>query len=323
MSSNPIPGEAAARAAALENEAKNVGPRRGALWRDTLKGILRQRSAIIGLVVLGFFALVAIFADVIAPFGPDQSMLRLKEEGAKALAPPCIHLLGCPQELPQHLFGLDSNYRDVFSRVVYGTRISLVVGFVAVGFAILIGALLGALAGFTAGKTDNVIMRFMDILLVFPSLILAILIVTFLGANLLNAMVAIGIVAIPIYARIMRASVLTVRGQDFVTASQALGESNRGILFRRVLPNAMTPIIVAGTLGIGSAVLDIAALSFIGLAADPRIPEWGLMISLERNKVFAAPHLLIFPGVALALVVLAFNLVGDGIRDALDPRLNR
>jgi ABC-type dipeptide/oligopeptide/nickel transport system permease subunit len=166
-------------------------------------------------------------------------------------------------------------------------------------------------------------MRFMDILLVFPSLILAILIVTFLGANLLNAMVAIGIVAIPIYARIMRASVLTVRGQDFVTASQALGESNRGILFRRVLPNAMTPIIVAGTLGIGSAVLDIAALSFIGLAADPRIPEWGLMISLERNKVFAAPHLLIFPGVALALVVLAFNLVGDGIRDALDPRLNR
>lgn len=297
--------------------------RRGALWRDTLGGILRQRSAIIGLLVLGFFALVAIFADVIAPFGPDQSMLRLKEEGAKALAPPCIHLLGCPQELPQHLFGLDSNYRDVFSRVVYGTRISLVVGFVAVGFAILIGALLGALAGFTAGKTDNVIMRFMDILLVFPSLILAILIVTFLGANLLNAMVAIGIVAIPIYARIMRASVLTVRGQDFVTASQALGESDRGVLFRRVLPNAMTPIIVAGTLGIGSAVLDIAALSFIGLAADPRIPEWGLMISLERNKVFAAPHLLIFPGVALALVVLAFNLVGDGIRDALDPRLNR
>jgi ABC-type dipeptide/oligopeptide/nickel transport system permease subunit len=308
---------------ATQEAVKNVGPRRGALWRDTLKGILRQRSAIIGLVVLGFFALVAIFADVIAPFGPDQSMLRLKEEGAKALAPPCIHLLGCPQELPQHLFGLDSNYRDVFSRVVYGTRISLVVGFVAVGFAILIGALLGALAGFTAGKTDNVIMRFMDILLVFPSLILAILIVTFLGANLLNAMVAIGIVAIPIYARIMRASVLTVRGQDFVTASQALGESNRGILFRRVLPNAMTPIIVAGTLGIGSAVLDIAALSFIGLAADPRIPEWGLMISLERNKVFAAPHLLIFPGVALALVVLAFNLVGDGIRDALDPRLNR
>lgn len=309
--------------AALVGMAEVSRARRGALWRDTLGSILHQRSAIIGLIVLGFFAFVAIFADVIAPFGPDQSMLRLKEEGAKALAPPCIHLLGCPQELPQHLFGLDSNYRDVFSRVVYGTRISLVVGFVAVGFAIIIGALLGAIAGYTAGRTDNVIMRFMDILLVFPSLILAILIVTFLGANLLNAMVAIGIVAIPIYARIMRASVLTVRGQDFVTASQALGESSRGVLFRRILPNSMTPIIVAGTLGIGSAVLDIAALSFIGLAADPRVPEWGLMISLERNKVFAAPHLLIFPGVALALVVLAFNLVGDGIRDALDPRLNR
>lgn len=309
--------------AALVGVAEVSRARRGALWRDTLGSILHQRSAVIGLVILGFFALVAIFADVIAPFPPEQSMLRLKEEGAKALAAPCIHLLGCPQELPQHIFGLDSNFRDVFSRVVHGTRISLVVGFAAVGFAIVIGALLGAIAGYTAGRTDNAIMRFMDILLVFPSLILAIAIVTLLGPGMLNAMIAIGIVAIPIYARIMRASVLTVRDQAFVTASEALGESRRGVLFRRILPNSLTPIIVAGTLGIGSAVLDIAALSFIGLTGDPRIPEWGQMIGLERNRVFAAPHLLIFPGVALALVVLAYNLVGDGIRDALDPRLNR
>ena len=312
----------AAEAVAIQDSVKSVrGP--SGLWRDTLNNILHQRSARIGLVVLLFFAFVAIFADFIAPFGPNDTMLDLKEPGAKALAPPCIHLLGCPEDKWQHIMGTDSNFRDVFSRVVYGTRISLVVGFVSVSVAILVGAVLGAIAGFTSGRTDNIIMRVMDVLLVFPSLILAIAIVTLLGKGLQNAMLAIGIVAIPVFARITRASVLTVREQDFVTASRALGESQRGLLIRRVLPNAITPIIVAGTLGIGSAVLDIAALSFIGLGPDARTPEWGLMISLERNRVFAAPHLLIFPGIALALVVLAFNLVGDGLRDANDPRLNR
>ena len=300
----------------------NPATKRGGLLRDTLGNVLHQRSARVGLAVLLFFAFVAIFADVIAPFDPNDNMLDL-EQGAKALSPPCIHLLGCPADQPQHLMGTDSNFRDVFSRVVHGTRISLVVGFIAVSVSILVGAVLGAIAGFTSGRTDNIIMRVMDVLLVFPSLILAIAIVTLLGRGLQNAMLAVGIVAIPVFARIMRASVLTVREQDFVTASRALGETQRGLLFRRILPNAMTPIIVAGTLGIGSAVLDIAALSFIGLGPDPRTPEWGLMISLERNRVFAAPHLLIFPGVALALVVLAFNLLGDGLRDANDPRLNR
>ena len=166
-------------------------------------------------------------------------------------------------------------------------------------------------------------MRVMDVVLVFPALLLAIAIVTVLGTGLVNAQLAIGIVAIPIYARIMRASVLSVRENDFVTASRALGESPIGILVRRVLPNSLTPMIVAGTLGIGGAVLDVAALSFLGLGADIRVPEWGSMIGLERNNVFAAPHLLIFPGIALTLTVLGFNLLGDGVRDALDPRLNR
>jgi ABC-type dipeptide/oligopeptide/nickel transport system permease subunit len=166
-------------------------------------------------------------------------------------------------------------------------------------------------------------MRLMDILLVFPALLLAIAIVTALGASLINAQLAIAIVAIPIYARVMRASVLSVRESDYLTASRALGESSAGLLFRRILPNATTPLIVAGTLGIAGAVLDVAALSFLGLGAQPPLAEWGSMIALESGRLFTAPHLIFFPGIALVLTVFGFNLLGDGIRDALDPRLNR
>jgi ABC-type dipeptide/oligopeptide/nickel transport system permease subunit len=219
--------------------------------------------------------------------------------------------------------GLDGNVRDEFSRVVHGARISLQVGFLTVGFAIVIGMVLGAIAGYAGGITDNVIMRAMDVLLAFPALILAIAIVTVLGASLINAQLAIGIVAIPVYARVMRASVLSIREQDYVTASRALGESTAGILFRRIVPNALTPLIVQGTLGIGGAILEVAALSFLGLGAQLPTAEWGSMIGLERGSIFTAPHLVVFPGVAIALTVLGFNLLGDGLRDALDPRLNR
>jgi ABC-type dipeptide/oligopeptide/nickel transport system permease subunit len=296
--------------------------RGSSLWRDALGNILRQRSALVGLAILVFLALTAVFAEQIAPFGPRTNLLDV-EDGARSLAPPCIHALGCPAEQPQHFMGTDSNFRDVFSRVVWGARISLIVGFATVGFAIVIGSILGAIAGYAGGWIDTLIMRIMDVLLVFPALILAILIVTVLGRGLFNALLAIALVAIPVYARIMRASVLSVREHDYVTAARALGESPVGILARRVLPNALTPIIVAGTLGIGGAVLDVAALSFIGLGAPVGEAEWGSMIGLERNRVFAAPHLLFFPGIALALTVLAFNLLGDGLRDALDPRLGR
>jgi peptide/nickel transport system permease protein len=163
----------------------------------------------------------------------------------------------------------------------------------------------------------------MDVVLSFPSLILAIAIVTVLGTGLYNAMIAIAIVAIPVYARVMRASVLSVRETDFVTASRALGESSSGILRRRIMPNAMTPLIVQGTLGIGGAILEVAALSFVGLGAQPPTAEWGAMIAQDRNLFFSAPHLIFFPGIAITLSVLAFNLIGDGLRDALDPRLNR
>jgi peptide/nickel transport system permease protein len=289
--------------------------------RETSRGILHQRSAVIGLIILLTFVLIAIFADQLSPYGPQQDFLG--QVGVKTRAAPCIHLLGCPAEQSEHWFGLDGNGRDLYTRVIHGTRISLFIGFLTVGVAILIGAVLGAVAGFVGGRWDTIIMRLMDVLLVFPALILAIAIVSVIGSSLVNAALAIGLVAIPIFARIMRASIITTREQDFVVASRALGESQLGLLFRRVLPNSLTAILVAGTLAIGSAVLDIAALSFLGLGADPRTPEWGAMIGNERNSVFAAPHLLLFPGIFLTLTVLAYNLFGDGLRDALDPRLHR
>jgi peptide/nickel transport system permease protein len=289
--------------------------------RETGRSILGQRSAVIGLVILLAFALVALFADQLAPYGPFEDFIG--EPGVKTRGGPCVHMLGCPTERAEHWFGLDGNARDLYSRVIHGTRISLVIGFLTVGVAIVIGSFFGAIAGFLGGRVDTLIMRLMDVLLVFPALLLAIAIVTVFGKGLVNAALAVGLVAIPIYARITRAAILTTREQDFVVASRALGESQKGLLFRRVLPNSLTPILVAGTLGIGTAVLEIAALSFLGLGASPEVPEWGGMIGREGNSVFSAPHLLIFPGIALTLTVLAYNLLGDGVRDALDPRLHR
>ena len=195
------------------------------------------------------------------------------------------------------------------------------IGFATVTFAIFIGTVFGALSGYFGGWTDNIIMRSMDVLLAFPSLLLAIAIVTVLGPGLINALLAIGIVSIPAYARVVRASVLSVREMEYVSATRALGGDTIQILFRRILPNALTPLIVQGTLGIASAILEAAALSFLGLGAQPPTPEWGSMLGAERNQVFTAPHLVFFPGIAIALTVLSFNLLGDGLRDALDPRL--
>ena len=294
----------------------------GSLRRDTLRNIFRQRAAVLGFTILGALILIAILAPLIAPYEPNTSMLDLQEPGARGAAP-CIHLLGCPTDQPQHIMGLDSNIRDEFSRVIFGSRVSLQIGIVTVSFAIVVGTFIGAIAGYAGGRTDDILMRLMDVVLSFPSLILAIAIVTVLGSGLFEAMIAIAIVSIPIYARVMRASVLSVRETDFVTASRALGESSAGILARRILPNALTPLIVQGTLGIGGAILEVAALSFVGLGAEPPTAEWGFMIASDRNLFFSAPHLIFFPGVAITLSVLAFNLIGDGLRDALDPRLNR
>jgi ABC-type dipeptide/oligopeptide/nickel transport system permease subunit len=266
--------------------------------------------------IFAILILTAIFAPLIAPYDPVVPLSHVTRRAA-----PCIHLLGCPADQPQHLMGIDSNNRDLFSRIVFGSRLSLQIGLVTISFAIIVGGLLGAFAGFFGGWVDNVIMRMMDILLAFPGLLLAIAIVSVLGPGLINALLAISIVSTPVYARVVRSSVLAVKNLDYVDASRALGASNLRLVFTRILPNALTPLIVQGTLGIASAILNAAALSFLGLGAEPPTPEWGLMLGSESNSVFNAPHLVFFPGLAIMVTVLSFNLIGDGLRDALDPRL--
>ncbi len=275
-------------------------------FRSTVRTLLRNRSAILGLTILSILTFVAIFAPYLTKYDPVKPLIGV--EKVEKRAPPCIHLLGCPRDQPQHLFGIDGNVRDVFSRVLYGARLSLIIGFSTVGFAIVIGTILGLISGYLGGWVDNVIMRVMDVLLAFPSLLLAI---------------AIGIVSIPTYARVVRANVLLLKEMDFVTASRALGADKATIMLRHILPNTMTPLIVYGTLGIATAILDAAALSFIGLGAQPPVPEWGLMLAQHRNLVFTAPHLVFFPGLAIMITVLSFNLLGDGLRDAIDPRLKQ
>jgi ABC-type dipeptide/oligopeptide/nickel transport system permease subunit len=286
--------------------------------QEVIRHLFAHSSGRAGTIILGLLILVAIFAPVIAPYDPTQLLKDQKRRDT-----PCIHLLGCPANEQQHLFGIDGNSRDLFSRVIYGSRLSLQVGILTMGFAILIGTLIGALSGFAGGVLDNILMRLMDVLMAFPSLLLAIAIVSVLGTGLINAMLAIGIVSIPRFARLVRSTVLSVRELEYVQASRALGGSPWHILFNRILPNAVTPLIVQGTLGIATAILDAAALSFLGLGAEPPRPEWGLMMGEEKNSIFSAPHLVIFPGIAIMLTVLGFNLLGDGLRDALDPRLTR
>jgi peptide/nickel transport system permease protein len=296
-------------------------------WREVLRRLLHNRSAQIGLVILGVLLFIAIIGPLLMVYDP----IDFTDPNNAVRTPPCIHLLGCPADQPEHVFGLDSNGRDLFSRVVNAARVSLFIGLATVTFAIVVGTIIGALSGYTGGWIDNVLMRFMDVLLAFPSLLLSIVLVAIMRqvivegnvSPLFPALFAIGFVSIPVYARIVRATVLQVREQDFVSADRALGASSSRLLFHRILPNSLTPLLVQGTLGIATGILDAAALGFLGLGQQPPYPEWGTMLGSERSSVFSAPHLLIFPGIAIMLTVLAFNLVGDGLRDALDPRLHR
>lgn len=290
----------------IDNALTATGkPYRSSLALDALRRLLRDKLAIAGLVIMGLFLLTAIFAPLLAPYDPIvQSLVERRQ-------PPSA----------EHWLGMDDLGRDILSRIIFGTRKSLQVGVLSVGLAIIVGALIGAVASYIGGWVDILVMRLMDIMLAFPALLLAIAIVTILGPGLMNMLYAIGIVSIPAYARIVRASVLSVKGQDYVLASEALGVRPMRILLRHIMPNCLTPLIVQGTLGIGTAILDAAGLSFLGLGAQPPTPEWGAMLGQGRYAVFTAPHIVLFPGIAIMLTVLGFNLLGDGLRDALDPRL--
>lgn len=290
-------------------------------WRLALRRFRERKSGMVGLFIISALILVAIFAPLIAPYDPTQVLIG--KEDVTRRSPSCIHLLGCPEDQPQHILGTDGNNRDEFSRIIYGSRVSLTLGLFTVTLALVVGSAIGAIAGYTGGWLDNVLMRVMDVILGFPALLLAIAIVSVLGRGLQNALLAIAVVTLPQYARVMRAQVLALKESDYVAASTALGANPRHVLLRRVLPNALTPLVVLATLGIATAILEAAGLSFLGVGAQPPTPEWGAMLAEERNQVFTSPHLVFFPGFAIMITVLGFNLMGDGLRDALDPTLNR
>jgi len=276
-------------------------------WGETLKRLRHRRGALAGLVIVTGFVVAALLAPLLAPEDP------LKSHFARSLEAPSA----------EALLGRDELGRDILSRIVHGARISLSIGVVAVGIGVLAGVPLGAVSGYFGRRVDLLVQRVVDIMLAFPGILLALVTVSILGAGLYTAMVAIGVVSIPAYARLVRASVLALREQEFVAAARALGNGDAAILRRHILPNCLAPVLVQSTLQVGSAVLSAAALGFLGLGAQPPAPEWGTMLSKGRDFLRVAPHLTAFPGVAIALVVLGFNLLGDGLRDALDPRLQQ
>lgn len=268
--------------------------------------LLRHRSATIGASIILFFIVVAIFAPFIATHDPRHANVVERLKGWSDV----------------NYLGTDGVGRDIFSRIVYGTRISLKVGLVAMTFSVGFGMLFGAIAGYYGGKIDNLIMRVMDMMLAMPSILLAMVIVTILGQSLTNAIIAVSIVYIPQYARILRAAVIKVRELDYVVAAKVIGASDNRILLTTVLPNCLAPLIVQATLGIGAAILDAAGLSFLGLGAEIGEPEWGAMLNENRKFIRKAPLAVTAPGVAIFLIVLGFNLLGDALRDALDPQID-
>jgi peptide/nickel transport system permease protein len=280
------------------------------LWSEAWRRLIRNPGAIVGLVLVALFVFTAIFAPLIAPYGPREQNLSLLEEGC------------CPGPSADHLFGVDDLGRDQFSRVVYGARYSLLIGVVAVSVGVSIGLLLGAVSGYYGGRTDSAIMRLMDIMLSVPGLLMAIAIAAALGAGLFSVMIAIGVINIPIFARLLRGSVLGQKGADFVLAARAVGVPRRTILVSHILPNAISPIIVAATLALATAIIEAAGLGFLGLGPqDPSTPEWGTMLTNSVRYLQTAPHLALIPGAAIVVAVLGFNLIGDGLREALDPKL--
>ncbi len=283
-----------------EEEPKATSP-----WRDTYRQLRKNNFAIAGFIIIIFFIILGILAPWLTPYGYEEQVL------VNRLKPPSS----------DHWLGTDDVGRDIFTRIAFGARISLQVGFFAVSGALVFGTLLGVIAGYFGRWIDMIISRIFDILLAFPSILLAIAIVAILGASLQNALIAIAIINIPIFGRLVRSKVISLREEEFVLAAKAQGLKNGRIIFHHILPNSLAPIIVQTTLGFGTAILEAAALGFLGLGAQPPTPEWGKMLADSRDFIQLAPWTLIAPGVSIMLVVLGFNLIGDGLRDALDPKM--
>lgn len=279
-------------------------PREPTPARRALRRLLRRRGAMLGLMIVMFFLLLALFASSIAPYDPIATSWSAVRKAPSA----------------QYLFGTDEIGRDVLSRVVWGARASLMAGLVSVCISMALGVPIGLLAGYVGGWTDSLISRFTDAMLAVPFLILAIALAAFLGPSLSNAMIAIGVSAMPVFIRLTRAQVLAVKVEDFVEAARAVGNPHWRIALRHILPNVMPPLIVQSTLAIAAAIIAEASLSFLGLGQQPPAPSWGSMLNTAKNYVDNAPWMAIWPGLSIFLLVLSFNLLGDGLRDALDPK---
>lgn len=280
-------------------------------YLDFIKQFKKNHSAIFGFFIVLILVFFALFAPYIATHSPIEQNL------AQRLLPPFWEEAGATT----HLLGTDDFGRDLFSRIVYGSRISIMIGAISVSISLFFGLLMGVFSGYFGGKTDTIIMRFVDMMLSIPAILLAIVIVAILGPSLMNAMIAIGIVGVPTYARIVRASVLAEKNKEYVIASRVNGSTNLRLMFQVILPNCTTPIIVQATMGFASAVLEAAGLSFLGLGAQPPTPEWGAMLADSLEYITTAPWMIFYPGLAIFLTVLGFNLVGDGLMDVLDPKL--
>ena len=278
-------------------------------WAEIWRRLKQNKMAMFGLVIISIIVLSAVFADFIA----DYNDVVIKQNLGDRLQGPSM----------KYWLGTDEFGRDIFARMIHGARVSLKVGVLAVGIAVVIGGSLGAIAGYYGGKLDNIIMRIMDVFLAVPSILLAIAIVSALGPSIINLMLAISISSVPSYARIVRSSVLSIRDQEFIEAARAIGASDARIIMRHIIPNSLAPVIVQGTLGVAGAILSTAGLSFIGLGIQPPAPEWGSMLSGGRQYLRYAWHVTTFPGLAIMITILALNLLGDGLRDALDPRLKQ
>jgi dipeptide transport system permease protein len=281
--------------------------------KDFWRYFSANRGALGGLVIVVTVLLLAAFANVVAPYNPDLT------DSAVFLVPPAWQSGGSSA----HLLGTDAIGRDILSRLIHGARLSLSVGIAVVAISVALGTTLGLLAGYFRGVFEIAVMRVMDIILTLPSLLLAIVIVAILGPGLMNAMLAVAIVVLPHYVRITRAAVISETSRDYVTAARMGGAGHWRIMFNEVLPNCMAPLIVQASLGISTAIIDAAALGFLGLGAQPPSPEWGTMLADAREFVLRAWWVVTFPGLAILITVLAFNMLGDGLRDALDPKLKR